>query len=63
MNSATPTYREAKARLKTLPAAEQDAFLRRLITYKSEVDRAGAAWQDVSFVGMLGGIALVLLAG
>lgn len=58
----SPSYRDAKAHVETLPPEQRDDYLRRVWAYKHEVELAGMPWSVLTYVAYLAGVALFMLA-
>ncbi|HZH08216.1 MAG TPA: hypothetical protein VEY69_16215 [Lautropia sp.] len=58
----TPSYRDAKARVDTLPPEQQEAYLRKLWAYKHELELAGLPWSGLTYLSYLLGAGLMLVS-
>lgn len=59
----TLTYREARKRTEALPPHERDAFVRRLILHKREVDRAAGPLSVAGLLITFAGMGLLIVVG
>jgi hypothetical protein len=58
----TVSYKEARARVDTLPPEQQEAYLRKLWAYKHELELAGLPWSVMTYLSYLLGAGLMLVS-